>query len=46
MSRLARPSYSALNSSLALPLFGQYLLIYWAVKECMFKYYYEQRNQT
>ena len=42
MSRLARPSYSALNSSLALPLtpFGRYLLIYWAVKECMYRQYY------
>jgi len=42
MSPLARPSYTALNCSLALPLtpFGRYLLIYWAVKECMYRQYY------
>ena len=38
-------SYTALNSSLALPLspFGRYLLIYWAVKICMLKYYYGKK---
>ena len=43
-----KQSYSALNSSLALPLspWGRYLLIHWAVKICMFKYYYDQRNKT
>ena len=42
MSRLSRLSFSALNSSLALPLtpFGRSLLIYWAVKECMYSQYY------
>ncbi len=43
-----RPSYTALNTSLALPLIplGRLILIHWAVKQCMFKYYYEQRKQT
>ena len=43
-----RPSYTALNSSLALPLtpLGRLILIHFAVKECMFKYYYEQRTKT
>jgi len=37
-----RESYTALNTSLALPLtdLGQVLLIYWAVKECMYRQYY------
>ena len=37
-----RPSYTALNSSLALPLtpLGRLILIHFAVKECMYRQYY------